>query len=78
MDIAKDNLGAAHPLKGKKYKAPRFIDRFKDRTTAQKVFRNRKGTENISPDKKKLLFENPEKGVGVQPNITSRRTALLG
>ena len=43
------------------------------------MFRNRKVTENISPDKKKLLFENPEKGVGVQPNnITSKRAALLG
>jgi len=78
VDIAKNDLVAAHPLKGKKGKAPRFIARFKDRSTAQKVFRNRKETKNISPDKKKLLFENPEKGVGVQPNITSKRAALLG
>ena len=77
VDIKKDDLVAAHPLKGKKGKSPRYIARFKDRQTAQRVFKNRKLTKNIDPTKKNL-FANPEKGVGVQPNITAKRAALLG
>ena len=81
VDVKPEDLVAAHPLKGKKGKQgkpTRYIARFKDRSTAQQVFKNRKLTKNIDPSKKSNLFANPDKGVGVQPNITAKRAALLG
>ena len=75
VDIKTDDLVAAHPLPGRR--SNRFIARFKDRATAQKVFRNRKQTKTIDPNKKKAIFADDKKGVAVQPNITSKRSALL-
>ncbi len=75
VDINTDDLVAAHPLPGKK--SPRFIARFKDRATAQKVFTNRRQTKGIDPAKKKTIFGDDKKGVAVQPNVTPKRAALL-
>ena len=82
VDVAPDDLVATHPLPGKKGKGKakptRYIARFKDRAKAQKVFKNRKATKTIAPDKKQTLFADPTKGVAVQPNITAKRAVLLG
>ena len=78
VEVKPEDFVAAHPLKGKKGKPTRYIARFKDRSTAQQVFKNRKLTKNIAPSKKTDLFANPAKGVGIQPNITAKRAALLG
>ena len=75
VDIAAEDLVAAHPLPGKR--ANRFIARFKDRSNTQKIFANGKQSKNIAPDKKKTIFADPGKGVAVQPNITPKRAALL-
>ena len=84
VDFETSDLVAAHPLpsgkprSGTNGKPPRrFIARFKNRGTAQAVLSNRKRSKNISPQSKKKLFNDPSKGVAVQPNITPLRTALL-
>ena len=83
VDVTSDDFVATHPLPGKKSRVnkssgKRYIARFKNRATAQKVFKNRKMTKQIDPEKKKTLFLNKDKGVAVQPNITAKRAALLG
>jgi FtsZ-binding cell division protein ZapB len=75
VDVRTEDLVAAHPLPGKK--STRFIARFKDRATAQKVFQNRKQTKNIDPSKRKSILADDQRGVAVQPNITPKRSALL-
>ncbi len=78
VTVTSEDFVATHPLPSKKGKPSRYIARFKNRATAQKVFQNRKMTKNIDPQKKKTLFADPGKGVAVQPNITAKRAALLG
>lgn len=78
VTVTSDDFVATHPLPSKKGKPSRYIARFKNRSTAQKVFQNRKMTKNIDPEKKKTLFADASKGVAVQPNITAKRAALMG
>ena len=81
VDVTPEDLVAAHPLpagKKGKGKSTRVIARFKDRSMAQKVLKNRKQTKNISTEKKKALFTDQTRGMAVQPNITPKRAALLG
>ena len=80
VEVSPDDLVATHPLPGKKGRGKplRVIARFKSRSKAQQVFKNRKLTKNIDQNKKSSLFADPSKGVAVQPNITPKRAALLG
>ena len=66
-----------HPLPVKNGRAKRVVARFKDRKLAQKVMAARKGSKNINPTKKAQLAADPNKGFGIQPNITPKRSALL-
>ncbi len=75
VDVSKEDLVAAHPLPGK---SRRVIARFKDRSKAQEVFKNRKNTKTVDPNKRKSLFADDKRGMAVQPNITAKRAALLG
>ena len=85
VDVSTSDLVAAHPLPSGKPKsgttgnpAPkRFIARFKDRSTAQSVLKNRKLSKNISPQSKNRLFSDSTRGIAVQPNITPLRSSLL-
>ena len=66
-----------HPLPTSNGRAKRVVARFKDRKLAQKVMAARKATKNMNPTKKAKLAADPNRGFGIQPNITPKRSALL-
>ena len=66
-----------HPLPSRNGRAKRVVARFKDRKLAQKVMGARKGSKNIDPNKRDRLAADPNRGFGIQPNITPKRSALL-
>ena len=66
-----------HPLPTSNGRAKRVVARFKDRKLAQKVMAARKATKNMNPAKKSKLAADPNRGFGIQPNITPKRSALL-
>ena len=77
VEVTEQDLVDVHPLPAKKGMAKRIIARFKDRKLGQKVLTSRKNTKNIDPAKKKKLAADPARGIGIQPNITPARSALL-
>ena len=78
MDVSPADIVVCHPLPSNPGKPKRFITRFHDRSTAQRVFRNRKKAKNISPDAKSKLAANSGKGFGIVPNLTPKRGKFFG
>ena len=77
VEVKESDLVDVHPLPTRNGRAKRIIARFKDRKLGQKVMMSRKNSKNIDPNKKKTLAADPMRGIGIQPNITPCRAALL-
>ena len=76
--VSEDDIVACHALPSNPGKPKRFIARFHNRATAQRIFRNRKKAKNISPDAKRKLASNSGKGFGIMPNLTVKRGKFFG
>ena len=77
VDVSPADIVACHALPANPGKPKRFIARFHDRSTAQKIFRNRKKSKKISPEAKGRLASNAGKGFGIMPNLTIKRGKLF-
>ena len=77
VEVKESDFIDVHPLPSRKGRAKRVIARFKDRKLGQKVMMSRKHSKTIDPNKKKTLSADPMRGIGIQPNITPCRAALL-
>ena len=77
VDVTIADIVACHALPAKPGKPKRYIARFHERSTAQKIFRNRKKSKKISSEAKGRLASNAGKGFGIMPNLTIKRGKLF-
>ncbi len=55
-----------------------IVARFKDVGIVKKIFRNRRKAKNIVTSKKAKLARNKNRGIGISPHLTIKRSKLFG
>ena len=77
VDVDVSDLVACHTLPSRQGDNKRVIARFHDREKARKIFGNRKKSKGIKGELKNKLAANKEKGFGISPNLTVKRSKFF-